>query len=106
DAGACDVASQRIVGGDERQIDLDTLWHSRSGPALGGPVAGGLFGALVADRRLMILAMGLVDVGQELGPFVGQRPTASEQVARGPHGGRRDRGRREDAPHTNSCNLV
>jgi hypothetical protein len=43
----------------------------------------------------MILAVGMLDVCQELGPFAGQMHPAPEQVAGRPHGGRIDIGLRE-----------
>src|SRR5215510_13609843 len=54
DDGACDVTPECIVGGDERQLDCDTLVHGGVGKALGAPVAVGLVGELVADGGQVI----------------------------------------------------
>jgi hypothetical protein len=106
DEGACDVAQQRIGGGAAREIPFDALVHRRIGTALGDPVTVGLGGDLCANRRQMIRARGIVDVGQACGPCVCQRPTAPAQGAGGPQGGRRDRGLREQAAAPKRRHLV
>ena len=67
---------------------------------------GGFVSNLFADRRQIVLAVGILDVCQEFGPFVGQRHPAPEEVAGGPHGGRIDRGLREHAAAQKRRNLV
>jgi hypothetical protein len=49
DDGAFDVTKECIVGGDERQIDCDTLVHGGVGKALGAPLTVGLGGDRFAD---------------------------------------------------------
>jgi hypothetical protein len=84
DEGAFDVAKQLIVVGDAHEIHCDALVHRRIGKALGDPVTVGLVGDLFTDRRQIILAVDILDVCQEFGPFVGQMHPAPEQVAGGP----------------------
>jgi hypothetical protein len=72
DDGEFDVAQQRIVVRDEHQIDLDTFLHDRIGKARGNPVAVGFVGELFADGGQIILAVGILDMRQKLGPFVCQ----------------------------------
>jgi hypothetical protein len=93
--GAFDIATPLIVIADEREIDGAPLVHRRISTALGDPRTVGVVGHLLADRRPMILAVGLLDVCQALGPFAGQMHPAPEPVAGRPHGGRIDIGLRE-----------
>ena len=60
--GEFDIAKQLIVIGDEREIDVDTLVHSRISQALGDPITVGFRGNLFADRRQILLAVGILDV--------------------------------------------
>ena len=63
--GAFDVTPQRIVGGDERKIDCNTFLDRWIGTALGDPVTVGFGGALCANGGPVLLAVGMVDVGEE-----------------------------------------
>jgi len=78
DAGACDVAPQRIVGGHERQSNGNTLWDGWSGTALGTPRAVRFVGARLANGRQVRLAVGLRHVCQERGPLVCERQAAPQ----------------------------
>ncbi len=71
DDGECDLATQRIVGGDEREINFDALVHRRIGKALGDPISVGFVGDLFADGREVIRAVGIVDLRQEVAAFSG-----------------------------------
>jgi len=104
--GEFDIAKQLIVIGEEREIDFETLVHSRISTALGDPITVGFIGHLFADRRQMILAVGMLDVCQELGPLACQRHPAPEPVAGRPQGGRIDRGRREPPTAQQHGHLV
>jgi hypothetical protein len=95
EAGEFAIATQRSVIADARASHCDTLVHSRISTALGAPSTVGFGGHRLADRRPRILAVGIVDVGQELGPVACQRHPAPEQGAGRPHGRRRDSGLRE-----------
>jgi hypothetical protein len=92
--GECDLAKQRLGIVEARELDCEPLGPSRSSKARGAPLTGGFIGHLLAERRQMILAGGLLDVGQALGPLACERPPAPEQVAGRPPGGRIDRGLR------------
>jgi len=105
DDGACDVAQQRIVGGEQRQSNCDTLLSGWSGTALGHPRAGRFVGDLFANGREVLLASGLLPGRQELGPFVRQRQAAPQHVTGGAPVGGIDRGLREPAATEQSGNL-
>jgi hypothetical protein len=96
--GAFDIAKPLIVIADECESHVDTLVHSRSRQAVGDPITVGFVGDLFADRRQIILAVGLLDVCYERGPFACQMPPAPEPVAGRPPGGRIARGLREHPP--------
>ena len=80
-----DIAKECIVRGDERQIDLDALWHGWIGTAFGNAVTVGLGGDLFAHGREVILAMGMLHRGQECSTLVRQRHTAPEHVTSRAH---------------------
>jgi hypothetical protein len=80
--------------------------HSQISKALGDPITVGFIGQLFADRRQIILAVGILDVCQELGPFACQMHPAPEQVAGRPHGGRVDIGLREHPPAQQHGNFL
>jgi hypothetical protein len=83
--GEFDIAKQLIVIADECEIHFDTLVHSRISEACGDPITVGFVGNLFADRRQIMLAIGILDVCQELGPFAHPGEAAPEQVAGRPH---------------------
>ena len=85
DDGAFDVAKQRVIVGDERQINFDTLVHRRIGKAFGDAVAVGLVGKLFANRWQVVLTVGILHVCQYLSPFVRQMHAAAKQVTGGAH---------------------
>ena len=104
--GEVDLAPPRIVIADAREIDFDTLGHSRLRTALGDSIPVGVGGHFCADHRQMIRAVGMVDVGQALGPLAGQRPPAPAQVAGGPPGSRIDLGLRAPTTAKKGRNVV
>jgi hypothetical protein len=104
--GEFDIAKQRIVLVDERESDCETLVHSRLSKALGDSITVGLIGNLFADRRQLILAVGVLDVCQELGPLACQMHPAPEPVAGRPPGGRRDIGLRAHPTAPQHGNVV
>ena len=63
-------------------------------------------GALLAQGREVRLALGMLHVRQELGPFVRQRPAAPPHVTGGAQVGGRARGLREQAAPEQRGNLV
>ena len=97
DDGQFQVTQQRIVGGDQGEIDCNAFVHGRIGTALSDPVTVGFLGDLCANGRQMVLTVGIVDVGQECTTFASQRHAASEQVTGGAPLGGVDIGLREHA---------
>jgi hypothetical protein len=95
DDGAFDVAQQCIVGGDQRELNGDALWHRRIGTARGASGAVAVVGAFFAKSREGILAVGMVDMGQECAAWAGQGHAAAQEVVGRAHLGRRAIGRRE-----------
>jgi hypothetical protein len=106
DDGEFDVTQEFIVVGDERQIDCDTLLHGGVGKALGDPLAVGLVGDLFADGGQVILAIGILDMGQEFGAFVRQMHATLEQVTGGTHLGGIDISLREHTTTQQRRNLL
>ena len=106
DDGEFDVAKQRIIVGDERQSNFDTLVDGWIGKALSNPLAVRFVGDLCANGRQVLLAVGMLHVCQEFGPFVRQRHAAPKQVTGGAHVGGRDRGLREHTAAKQGSNLL
>jgi hypothetical protein len=103
--GEFDVAKSLIVVGNERQITCNTLVDGGIGKALGTPLAVGFVGDLFANGRQVILAVGILHVREELGPFVCQMQAAPKQGTGGAHVGGRDIGLREHAATEQGGNL-
>jgi hypothetical protein len=96
--GQFKVTQQLIVVGDKGEIDFDAFLHSRIGKAFGDPVAVGFLGDLFANGGQIVLAVGILYVGQEFPAFACQVHAAPEQVTGGAHLGGVDIGLREHAP--------
>jgi hypothetical protein len=92
DEGEFHVAQQFIVRPDERKIDVDAFVHRWIGTALGDPVSVGFVGDLFADGREMILAVGVLSMGEEFAACACQVHASPQQVADGAHLGRIARG--------------
>src|SRR5262249_40172822 len=78
-----EVADLRVVGVDQGQIDPDVPLDARVGEA-GGQVqfgAVGGVGELLGQGRVVVLAVGVDQVGQRLSPAADQVSAAAEQVA-------------------------
>jgi hypothetical protein len=106
DEGEFHVTKQIIIVIDACPIDFKTLLHCGVGTALGNPVTVGFIGKLLTNGRQVILAVGMVHVGQPLGAFMCSRPAASQQIAGRPHLGRIHRGVREHAATEHDGDLV
>jgi hypothetical protein len=87
-----DVAKPRIVGGDAREVDRDTLGHRGLDQTCGDAVTLGLGGEVVPEGREVIRAVGMRHGRQPLTPFVRPRHATPEPIARGAHGGGIDGG--------------
>jgi len=79
------ITEQRIVVGDQRQIDLDTFLHGRIGKAFSHPVTVGFVGDLFANGRQVILAVGVLYVCQQFGAFVCQMHAATQEITGSAH---------------------
>ena len=101
-----DVAKERIVRGDERQIDLDALVHGGIGTAFGNAVTVGLGGDLCAHGREVLLALGMLHMGQECSTLARQRHTAPEHITSRAHLGGRARGLWEHTAAQELGNLL
>ena len=92
-----DVTQQFIIVGDEREIDFDTFLHCRISKTLGDPVTVGFVGDLFANGGQVILAIGILHMGEEFAAFAGQVHAAAQYVAGGAHLGGIHIGLREHA---------
>jgi hypothetical protein len=73
-----------VVGGSEpRAVPRDALLDGRLRPSCGHPVPVGLVGQLRADLREVVLTLGMLAMGQPLGPLTPERPAAPAQSAGG-----------------------
>ena len=82
------------------------FWDVEDGKALGNTVAVGFGGDLFAHGWQVRLAGRVRHVREEFGAFVGQRPTAPEQVPGGAHLGGIDVGLREQTAAEHGSHLV
>ena len=106
DAGQLQGGQPLIVVGEQGQVDLDVLLRRRIGKALGHAAAVGLVGDVLADRGQVVLAVGLLPLGQEVGPLAHQGDAAPQQVTGRPHVGGLDRGLGRHAAAQQRGNLV
>lgn len=90
--GQFHVAEPLVVVVNQGKVDCDPLVHGGLGTPLRDTSAVRLLGELLADFGPVILASGILDVGEQLRPCVHQRPAAPEEISRGPHLGRVHRG--------------
>src|SRR5712691_9279987 len=97
DDSELEVTKQRIVVADEGEIDFNAFLHRRIGTALSDAIAVGFVGDLFANRRQVILAVGILHMGQEFAAFSRQVHTSAQQVAGGAHLGGVDIGLWEHA---------
>ena len=100
------VGQQVVVGIDQREVDLNALLDGRLGEALRHAGSVRLVCELLADRREVVLTIGILDMGQELGPFAREMQPAPEQVSGGTPLSRIDRGLREHAAAEQHSNRV
>jgi hypothetical protein len=64
--GQLHVAPPLVVVANQREVDGDALVHRGIGTPLGDAVAVGLIGNLLAKRGQVVLAVGLLDMGESL----------------------------------------
>jgi hypothetical protein len=95
--GQFHVTEEVVVVANQGEIHVDALLHGRIGKPFGNPGAIGFVPELFADLGQVILAVRLLDMGQQLSPFPHEMHPASEQVSRGAHLGWIDIGLRDHA---------
>ena len=81
DAGECAVTQQLIGGGEERTSHLSMLLCTAgAGKALGDPISVGFVGDLFVDGWEVILAVGMLNMGQKCTALSGQGHAPTQQV--------------------------
>jgi hypothetical protein len=91
---------------NQGKVDFDTLLHGGIGKPLSDAVAVRFRGDLLADLGQVILAVGVLDMGQQFGPFAPEIDPAPEQVPGGAHRGGIARGLGEHPTAEQDGNLV
>ena len=91
------VAAPRVVVAQPRAVDCEALLHRGRGTPLGDTVAVRFGGDLRPHLRPGRLTLGLLDVREQLRACAPPMRPPPEPVAGRPHGGRIDRGLREQA---------
>ena len=104
--GEFQLLEERIIRGEEGQIDRHGLLHGGIVTALGPPVAMRFVGNLLADLGHVVVAIGMLPMGQECSAFAHQGGAAPAQVTGGAHLRWRDRGLREHPAPQHGGNLV
>ena len=69
DDGEREVTEQRIVAADECEINFNAFLHRWLGKPFRDAVAIGLVGDLFAERRQVIVAVGILHVREEFAAF-------------------------------------
>jgi len=86
------IAEELVVVAKQGEVHFDALVHGGLGTPLGHAVAGGLRGKFFPNRGPVVLTVGVLDVGQERGPFPREAQAAPEQIPGGAPLGRRHLG--------------
>ena len=76
---------QAIIGVEQREVHSEALVDSRRGKPFGHTASVSLVRELFMDLRQMVLAVGMLKMGQELSPLAQEMYPAPEEIARGPH---------------------
>ena len=79
------VGDERIVMGDEREVDFDALVDARIGEVLTHSLAIRCVRQTLLERRQVVLRARVLDVGQQFAALADQVQTPAEQVARRSH---------------------
>jgi hypothetical protein len=77
------IAEALVVGAKQGEVHVDALLHGGIGTPLGHAVTGGLLGNLLPDLGQVVLTVGVLDVGQALGPCAREIQAAPEQIPGG-----------------------
>ena len=92
-----ELVEQGVIEADQGQVGFNTGLDGGIREAFGDAGTVGFVGDLFADLGQVVLAVGVLDMSQQLGPFAHQIGTAAQQVAGGAHLGRIDVGHRDHA---------
>jgi hypothetical protein len=101
-----EVASHLIRIGDQIEVDRNGLLDSRVVKPLGDACTIGCISGFLADLGQVLLRIGLLDMGQELGAFAHQVCAASKQITGRAHLGRIDIGFWKHAAAEQGGNLL
>jgi hypothetical protein len=85
------IVQQPIVGVNEGQVDVDTLLHGGIRAPFRHAIPIRLVGEFLPDLGEVVLAVGMLDVGEKLGAFARQMQAPPEEVPGGTHRGGIDR---------------
>jgi hypothetical protein len=85
DDGQLDGAEQPILVINQGEGDVDTLLHRGLREPFRHALSVRFVGQLLPECRQIVLAVGILDVREELGAFTCQMYAAPQQVAGGPH---------------------
>ena len=106
DHGERHVPQSLVRIGNQGEVYLDAFLDRGIGTPLSAPSAIRLVRDLFADLGHVVLAVGLLDMRQELRPFARKMPPAPEEIPGGPHLGGIDVGLREHTPAEEDGNLL
>jgi len=101
-----EVGEESVVRGDQNQVDFDSLLYRGIVAALGHASTVGFVGDLFANRGQIVLAVRILDMGQEFSPFAQQVGTASQEVTGGTHLRRVDVGLQDHTATQKYSNLL
>ena len=87
-----EVPDEGVVLIDSRQVDLDTLPHTRIGDMRADPVTVGRIGEASLEGRQVVLRAGILNVRQEFAALPDQVQPTPHEIARRPHARRVDVG--------------
>ncbi len=96
--GQLHVAQPLVGVANQRAVDCDALVHRGIGKPLADAGAVGLIGNLLANRGQVVLAVGLLDMGESLGSCAHEVYPAPEEITGRAHLRGVDVGLREHAP--------
>ena len=80
-----ELPQHHVVVGNESEIDVDVLLHGEITEASRCLASVGWVRELLLENRQVVLAVGILDVGQEFGAFTREVESSSEQVTGSAH---------------------
>ena len=101
-----EIREQGIVVIDKHKIDFDALLHTGMWEAFGDASSVGFVGDLFADVREVVLAVGVLNVAEELGTFAHEMHAAAEKIPGRSHLLGIDVGQRDHASAKERTDLV